>query len=164
MLSATQYRQFSAVIDRLVAADNKMSLFEYTLKAVLLRDLDIYFGLAKPLTVQYTTASSVRQPIGAVLSYLAYAGHDNAADGTAAYTAAMETLGFSDPMLPNSDYTVQLFDQSLRTLALTAPNLKKQLFSAIMTCVEHDGKITVEEGELVRAIAAMLAVPMPNWN
>ena len=164
LLSAGQYKQFSAVIDALVAADDKMSLFEYTLKAVLLRDLDIYFGLAKPLTVQYMALSSVRQPIGAVLSYLAYAGHDNAADTESAYAAAMGTLGLPDPIAPNSDCTVQSFDQALRTLALTAPALKQRLFSAIMTCVEHDGKITVAEGELVRAIAAMLAVPMPNWN
>ena len=164
LLSAAQYKQFSAVVDALVAADDKMSLFEYTLKAVLLRDLDIYFGLAKPLTVQHTTLHSVRQPIAAVLSYLAYAGHDNTADMQSAYVAAMKTLGLSDPMLPNADCTVPLFDQSLRIMAQTAPALKKQLFSAIMTCIEHDGKITVTEGELVRAIAAMLAVPMPNWK
>ena len=162
LLSAAQYRQFSSVVDLLVAADQKVSLFEYTLKAVLLRDLDIYFGLAKPLTIQYTAINAVRQPMGAVLSYLAYAGHDNAADTESAYAAAMETLGLSDPML--RDCTVPLFDQSLRTLALTAPGVKKRIFAAIMTCVEHDGKITVTEGELVRAIAAMLAVPMPNWN
>ena len=164
LLSTGQYKQFSAVIDALVAADNKMSLFEYTLKAVLLRDLDIYFGLAKPLTMQYTTLHSVRQPIAAVLSYLAYAGHDDLTVTKSAYAAAMETLGLSDPMLPNADCTVLLFDQSLRTLALTAPNIKKRIFAAIITCVEHDGQITVTEGELVRAIAAMLALPMPNWN
>ena len=152
------------MIDALVAADNKMDLFEYTLKAVLLRDLDIYFGLAKPLTVQYMALSAVRQPIAAVLSYLAYAGHDTTADTESAYAAAMGTLGLPDAMLANSACTVQSFDQALRALALTAPALKKRLFSAIMACVEHDGQITVAEGELVRAIAAMLAVPMPNWD
>jgi len=39
--------------------------------------------------------------------------------------------------------------------------LKKQIFAAFMTCVEHDGKITPKEAGLIRAIAAMLAIPMP---
>ncbi len=164
LLSVAQYRQFSGVVDSLVAADQKMSLFEYTLKAVLLRDLDIYFGLAKPLSVQYTTLGSVRQPIVAVLAYLAYSGSENSADAVSAFSAAMQELGFNGAMPQSTDCTVLAFDQSLRTLALTAPGLKKQLFSAIMVCVNHDGQITETEGELVRAIAAMLAVPMPNWG
>jgi hypothetical protein len=30
-----------------------------------------------------------------------------------------------------------------------------------MTCVWHDGSITPKEASLLRAIAAMLAIPMP---
>jgi hypothetical protein len=35
---------------------------------------------------------------------------------------------------------------------------------ALMTCIRYDGQITDREGELIRAIAAMLAIPMPDWN
>jgi len=160
-MTAAQYRQFSKVVDSLIAADSKMDLFEYTIKAVLLRDLDIFFGLAKQLRVRFTDITSIHRPIVAVLSYLAYSGHDNQQETLGAFSAAMKELGLSNPILSPNDMTVQQFDQSLRTLAETCPTLKKKIFEAFMTCVWFDGKITPKEAALIRAIAAMLAIPMP---
>jgi hypothetical protein len=131
------------------------------MKAMLLRDLDIYFGLAKQLCVRHMILAQVRQPIRAVLSFLAYSGHDNRADTEGAFSAAMKELGLSDTILLPSETTSVHFDQSLRTLAETAPALKKQIFEAFMTCVWYDGKIVPKEAGLIRAIAAMLAIPIP---
>jgi len=156
-----QYKRFTTVLDLLIAADQKMDMFEYTIKAVLLRDLDIHFGLAKQLHVRYKTLSSVRLPVVAVLSYLAYMGHTGNEEAQKAFGASMQELNMSDDMLPTNEATVQRFDQSLRMLAETCPTLKKQIFAAFMTCVEHDEQLTPQEAGLIRAIAAMLAIPIP---
>ena len=156
-----QYKKFSKVLDLLVSADQKMDLFEYTIKAVLLRDLDIYFGLAKQLCVRYKDLESVRPCVRMVLSYLAYTGHTNMDETLGAYSAAMKELRLSDAILLPAETSAVQFDRCLRTLAETSPALKKQIFSAFMTCVWHDGIITPKEAGLVRAIAAMLAVPIP---
>lgn len=163
-LTLAQYKQFSGVVDRLIAADNKMDLFEYTLKAILFRNLDVYFGLTPPPTVKYHALGAVRGATVAVLSYLAHVGHDNDADVRAAYTAAQNELGLADPILSDSACTVKLFDESLRKLAETSPPLKQRIYNALMTCIRHDGQITVQEGELMRAVAAMLGIPMPNFS
>ena len=160
-LTVDQYRLFSKVVDMLIAADQKMDVFEYTLKAILLRDLDIFFGLAKKLSIRYATVDSVADAVIGVLSYLAYMGHGTSADALAAFEASIGELDLDVSMLPVSESTVKRFDQSLRILAETSPELKKRIFSALMTCIQHDGQITVKEGELIRAIAAMLAIPMP---
>ncbi|MDR1270012.1 MAG: M48 family metallopeptidase [Planctomycetaceae bacterium] len=163
-LTLTQYNYFSEIVNKLIAADQKMSLLEYTLKAILLRDLDVHFGIAKPISVRYSTLDSVRQPVIAVLSFLAYSGHTDKNETQKAFEAAKQELGFTDLMLCDTDCTVLRFDQSLRILAETLPTLKKRIFTALMICIRYDGKITVKEGELIRAIAAMLAIPMPDWN
>jgi len=160
-MTAEQYKRFSATVDALIAANNKMNLFEYTIKAMLLRDLDIYFGRARQLSVRYTTLASVRPAVVAVVSYLAQAGHTNPNEVQEAFSATMKELKLSETILPASETTVQKFDQSLRMLAETCPTLKKQIFAAFMTCVWYDGKITSNEAALIRAIAAMLAIPMP---
>ena len=160
-MTAAQYRQFSKVVDLLIAADQKMDLFEYTIKAMLLRDLDIYFGLVKQLCVRYTALEQVRLPVRTVVSFLAYSGHENRDDTEGAFSAAMKELGLSDVILPPDETTSMRFEQSLRTLAETSPVLKKQIFSAFMTCVWYDGKIVPKEAGLIRAIAAMLAIPIP---
>jgi Zn-dependent protease with chaperone function len=161
-LTLTQYKQFSEVVDKLIAADQKMSLLEYTLKAILLRDLDVHFGIAKPIRVRYSTLDSVRQSFVAVLSFLAYSGHTDIAVAKKSFDVAAKEIGLTDPMLQESNCTVQKFDQSLRVLAETSPMLKKQIFTALMTCIRYDGQITTKEHELIRAIAAMLAIPMPD--
>ncbi|MDR2705399.1 MAG: M48 family metallopeptidase, partial [Planctomycetaceae bacterium] len=158
-LTLTQYQQFSDVIDRLIAADQKMSLLEYTLKAILLRDLDVHFGIAKPIYARYSTLDSVRQHVVTVLSFLAYSGHADIAVAKKSFETSATELGLTDSMLRDSDCMVQRFDQSLRVLAETTPMLKKQIFTVLMTCIRYDGQITVREGELIRAIAAMLAIP-----
>ena len=160
-MTSQQYKKFSKTVDTLIAANQKMNLFEYTIKAMLLRDLDIHFGLAKQLRVRFTDLRSVHRPIVAVLSNLAYSGHDSQQEVLGAFSAAMKELGLSNPILLPSEISVLQFDQSLRTLAETCPTLKKKIFTAFMTCVEHDGKITPKEAGLIRAIAAMLAIPIP---
>jgi hypothetical protein len=128
---------------------------------MLLRDLDIYFGLAQQLRVRYTALEQVRLPVRAVLSYLAYSGHDNREETEGAYSSSMQELGLTDAILMPAETTSKQFEQSLRELAETCPALKKKIFAAFMTCVWYDGKITSREAGLIRAIAAMLAIPMP---
>jgi Zn-dependent protease with chaperone function len=160
-MTSAQYKQFSSVLDALIAADQKMTLFEYTLKAILFRDLDIYFGLAQPLAARYTTLPSVRQHVVCVLTFLAYSGHETQTDAQNAFQAAASQLGLGVPADWNVA-TIRQFDQSLRVLAETSPALKKQISDAFIHCIRFDGKITPREGELIRAIAAMLAIPMPE--
>lgn len=163
-LTPDQYKQFSTTVDNLIAADRKMTLLEYTIKAIMLRNLDIYFGLAKEIGVKYKSFNSVRQSIVGVLSFLAYSGQETQQEVQAAYNVAMKELNLPDPIMPDSQCTVQLFDQALRILSELEPDLKQRFFSALMTCIQHDGQITVKEGELIRAIAAMLVIPMPIFQ
>jgi len=160
-MTAPQYRKFSRVLELLISADPGTNLFEYTIKAMLHRDLDIHFGLAKQLCVRHTALSSVRLPVVAVLSYLAYAGRADQANSRGAYVSAMRELGLSGEMLLPTEVTAHRFDKSLRVLSETSPALKRRIFMACMTCVSHDGQITLREAGLIRAIAAMLAIPIP---
>ncbi|MGL4593766.1 MAG: M48 family metallopeptidase [Thermoguttaceae bacterium] len=163
-LTPAQYKQFVAAVDSLIVADNKIDLFEYTIRSLLLRDLDIHFGLAKPLLVKFKTLESVRKEVVITLTYLALAGHENRELASAAFESAQKQIGLSDPICPNSECTVTNLDRALRVLAETTPTLKKQIYQSFLHCVDFDGKVTVKEGELMRAIAAMMAIPMPNFK
>jgi hypothetical protein len=49
----------------------------------------------------------------------------------------------------------------LRQLARTGPKLKRELVRAAAATVAHDRRVTLDEGELLRAIADALDCPMP---
>ena len=46
-------------------------------------------------------------------------------------------------------------------LAGSSPNLKRDIIGAVTACIACDGKVTLQEGALLRAIAAALACPLP---
>ena len=56
---------------------------------------------------------------------------------------------------------MQDFDRALAELAQASPNVKRAVIAAVAACITADGQVTVEEGELLRAIAAVLACPVP---
>ncbi|MDR1494098.1 MAG: M48 family metallopeptidase [Planctomycetaceae bacterium] len=163
-LSPPQYRRFSEVVKTLIHADNRVSLLEYAMTALLQRDLDVYFGFAKPLSVKYHSAESVREPIAVVLSLLARYGHDTENAARSAFLAAVNILPLSAlEMTAAEDSALPSPHESLTILSQVSLNLKRQIFAAMTTCVQHDGQITVKEGELLRANAAMLGLPTPMF-
>ena len=91
--SPQQYGQFRRVVEALVAAEHRVELFEYCLRIVLLGYLDVYFGLKKPPAVRYRGLDAVRQPVGVVLSVLAYVGRSDAEEVQRAFQAGAEKLG-----------------------------------------------------------------------
>ncbi|MHC5542804.1 hypothetical protein ACYOEI_31650, partial [Singulisphaera rosea] len=52
-------------------------------------------------------------------------------------------------------------DAALGRLAAGSPTLKKQILEACAACIGADGRVTVEEGEMLRAISDSLGCPMP---
>jgi hypothetical protein len=51
--------------------------------------------------------------------------------------------------------------QALDHLAAASPGVKKRALDASAACIAADGRVTVSEGELLRAIADSLDCPMP---
>ena len=155
------YVKFRGVVEGLVNCDGKIDIFEYTLQAMLVRDLDVHFKLASRLSTQYYAPKGVAQQFTLVLSLLAHAGHDDPAEVNRAFGQAKVAFGFGGSLLPKSECTTRNLDASLRVLAHTAMPIKQKLLQAFTLCIWADGKVTPRERELIRAIAAMLGCPMP---
>ena len=166
-----EYVKFRGVVEGLVNCDGKIDIFEYTLQAMLVRDLDVHFKLASRLSVQYYAPKGVEQQFTLVLSLLAHAGHDNPAEVNTAFEKAKSAFvgeqsrydlqHFGGPLLPKSECTTKNLDAALRVLAHAAMPIKQKLLQAFTICIWADGKVIPRERELLRAIAAMLGCPMP---
>ncbi|MDR1960166.1 MAG: M48 family metallopeptidase [Planctomycetaceae bacterium] len=161
-LTADHYRLFRENVIFLVNADHTIDLFEYTLQAKLLRELDIHFGLSKPPVVKYHSVQAVLPQQSVVLSYLAYLGHNTLEEADQAYQLGLGVL-MKKPrnILPQSECTATAFDAALRQLSCASPAVKQKVIQSFVTCVAADGKVTLKEGEILRAITAMLGCPMP---
>jgi hypothetical protein len=128
---------------------------------MLLGYLDLHFGLKKPPAVRYRTVVAVAAPARLVLSALAYVGQRQPDEIERAFQAGARPLLGESEILPRPECSLRAFDAALGDLNLASPKVKRDLLSAIAACLAAEEKVTLEQNELLRAIAAVLACPLP---
>ncbi|HEX4414298.1 MAG TPA: M48 family metallopeptidase [Lacipirellulaceae bacterium] len=158
-LSPSQYQEFSRCFVLLVQADQRLGLFEWTLHQILLRHLRPQFETVSPPAIKYYGFQQLGPQISVLLSTLAHASQH---DDDAAFQAGVKR--FDDvpvQLLTREQCGVGQLDSALRELAQVAPKLRAKLVDACAACICADLSVSVEEGELLRAICDMLNCPMP---
>ena len=159
--SPQQYAKFRQVVDALVAADQMVDLFEYCLRTVLFSYLDVHYGLKRQAAYSFWNISGLTQPLGLVLSMLAHVGHKDEGMAEQAFLAGAQKLPKKIDMLPLTECTLAKFDAAMTKLSDSSPKVRRQIVEVVSACITADGQVTLEESELLRAIAAALACPMP---
>ncbi len=163
-LSPAQYRAFRDNIRRLTEADEKIDLFEYALQHVLVRHLDPVLLGVKPSRTQFYSLRPLLSDVETLLSSLVHWGADNLEESGRAFTAATARLGRDGHGLtlhPPDQCGLDALDAALSKLAQAAPPIKKRIVGACVACVAADGRVTVDEAELLRIVADALGCPMP---
>ncbi len=165
-LTAEQYEQLRAMVKRLIAADKKVSLFEYALQRTLLKHLSRQFDKPRPPLIKYYSMRPLLPACGQLLSHLAYVGHRGIDAGLAqiGFSAGVERLrveGQQVPMFPREECSLSALDDALNRLASATPQIKKRVLEACVTSIASDGHVTVGEGELLRVFAGSLDCPVP---
>jgi hypothetical protein len=158
-LSLAQYQEFIRCFIQLVQADKRLGLFEWTLHQILLRHLRPQFETVRPPQIRYYGIQQLGQQISILLSALAHASQH---DDELAFRAGEQHLLEANPqLLAREACSVEKLDAALRDLSQLAPKLRGRLVNATAACICADQSVSVEEGELLRAICDMLNCPMP---
>jgi len=162
-LSKAQYLEFREGLLRLIEADRKVDLFEFSVRSLLTNRLDILFGMAKPRKVRYRILEQVQVEVFELLSILARRGSRIERDARDAFQRAMGGLSPGKPatILDREKCNLTLLDRTLSRLAETSFDLRKRILHACLVCITTDRQITVEEAELLRAVAENLDCPVP---
>ena len=148
-------------VQKLVAADNRVSLFELTLTSFLSRHLGAEADRVVP--VRHKSYRPVLPALQRLLSLLARAGSTSQPDAEALYREAM--AGFMDarngtqPVLEK--VTMRQLREALTALNGLSPLLKPAVIDACGHCITHDGKVDTREYELMRLVADQMDCPMP---
>ena len=162
-MSPEKFRSFLETLRLLMEADRRITLFEYALRRLLMRALGPQFGWYVPPRTTFRSVSQLTEPTRVVLSALAQLGTQNPEECQQSYQQGYiaTTWGHLPAMLEASEATLKNVDEALNVLAGATPVLKQQFLLGCATCIGHDGTITIEEGQLLRAIADALDCPMP---
>jgi len=165
-MTPEQYQTFAANIDVLIKADGKVDLFEYTLQKILIRHLSSHFTRQRPVRVQFPSAKALAAECNVLISVLAYAGHETVDEAAKAYDVAIRRLNLgplAKTLASKEQAKMSAFDYALNRINASTGETKRLVLDACAYCVAADGKVTMEEAELLRAIADSLDCPMPPF-
>jgi Zn-dependent protease with chaperone function len=164
-LSLQQYAAFRKDVEYLVSADKEVDLFEYTLQRILLRHLTPAFEKPRQASVHYYDIKPLLPGCGRLLSCLAYWGTDDAAEAGRAFEEGIRKLGSDVPLKlsPVNLCGLPMVDEVLNHAVTASPMIRKRILDACVTCIGADGVITIEEAELIRAVADSMDCPLPPF-
>ncbi|MDR1648590.1 MAG: M48 family metallopeptidase [Zoogloeaceae bacterium] len=157
-LSPEAQSRFLQSVDTLIWADGRLSIAEFTVRRILKSVLEPDSKIRPPLRME-----RLKPDITHILALLAYAGNADQAAAAAAFHHAAALAPIDGPWEFPDKKAVRpnVVDAALEHLAHTAPHFRKNLLAACVAVTEHDGKITVAEFELLRALAQSLDCPAP---
>jgi Zn-dependent protease with chaperone function len=164
-MSAGQYAKFKAFIQILVEADARLSFFEFALQQIITHRLGASYQRHKKEVV-YKNITSLALDAANILSQLAHVGNPHEVAAQAAFSCAWEKLQLKDShrkMQPAGKVSFGALGAALQRFSLAAPGVKKTFLDACAHCVLHDEQVTLQEAELVRAVAYALDIPLPPF-
>jgi Zn-dependent protease with chaperone function len=162
-LPPTALDSFAGTLDDLVHADGRVTTFEFALQRLVLRALSINRAPSAVVTQIYSF-QAVTVEISVVLSAMAHASSDDAAEASRAFAEGAGQLKLVEgkiSFLSEADSGLVQLDAALDKLAGASGPIKQRLLMAAAHVVSADGVLLTQEAELLRAVAASLDVPVP---
>ncbi|MGF6873395.1 M48 family metallopeptidase [Paraburkholderia sp. MM5477-R1] len=163
-MSPRQHRAFRAQVEMLVIADQRLSLFEYTLRCVLHRHLDAQFLPQRQTRPMHSSPQKLAQPVATVLALLAWEGQPEPDQAARAFDTGMRGYIGGDHthrLPPREKCTLAGFDAALQTLDQSIPAIKQRIVAACAGCIVANQQVTVRGAELLRAVCDTLDCPLP---
>ena len=148
--------------DRLVHLDGKVSLFDYCMSRLLRRQVIEALQPNKFKAVGKKRLTECIKPLADLFSIVVAYGHDDPDEMRRAYIAGLlnvlpsERFQFAPPKV-----WIPAMDSALAELDQLDSVGKQVLIEGLVIAVSHDGRITVEEAELLRTVSACLHCPLP---
>jgi len=167
-LKARPTQQLSYLVSlatRIIEIDGEIDFYEYCFYRILMSNLGQAIDPSGRRDAVRARKKQLQPAAISLLRVLADYGHKSEEHSEAAYKAGLATLGpWAEKYGYQADrqsYTVSALDHSLDVLLGLNNKGKESLLRAISATAAHDGKLSIGEAELIRAVCATLDYPLP---
>ena len=157
-LAADQRAAFLILLQQLIAADRRVTLEEFVVATMLEAALGERAGRAVPAA--YRKLEPLAADARLILSLIAHATDGEAA---ASFDHGLKELGIALKLLDARAIGLDAAKAALARLNRLALMQKPRLVKALVQCALADGKLSVTDAELLRAICSTLDSPLPPF-
>ncbi|RJP77778.1 MAG: hypothetical protein C4522_14620 [Desulfobacteraceae bacterium] len=160
-MSPDQFTVFKGHLQLLMEADNKMTIFEFSLREIINHRLEAAFVNTAP-NIIYKNITPLTENAIALLTVLAQAGHKDKTAAEQAFRTAVSALPVRGKnMEMPATVSFHVLHTSLQRFSQASAGVRKTMFDACCQLVLFDGRVSVSEAELLRAVAYALDIPVP---
>lgn len=159
-LPKAELAAFPDEVDALIAADKKVTLFEFSLATLLRHTLNV--RSASPQR-ESSSIKQVHEDVGQLLSLMVHAGHVEADIAKEAFAQAVNVLQSHGQvlMVERSQLSLKAIEAALERLTRLNFGFKGKIIEAATTAIMVDGEVKHIELDILRAIGACLDCPIP---
>ena len=153
-----------ALVQRLIEIDGQIDLREYCYYRVLSSHLRQARDPAARPAGNRVSRNAAREAAVSLIRVVADQGHDDARARQLAFEAGAAIFGRwagEHSSLPGPGGSLAALERSIDVLQNINSAGRQSLLQAISKTIMHDGRLTLEESELLRAICASLDCPLP---
>lgn len=163
-MTPEQYRTFREVVGAMIYADQRVTLFEFVVQKVLMHRLEVALGRPGRRATQFVAMRAMLPELQLLLSALVIMGHDHVSEARAAFDAGCAALPPTfarELQFQEGAVNLQQVGAVLDRFALASLQIKRHVINAAAFCVLGDGRVKVEEVEMLRAVCDVLDLPLP---
>ena len=156
--AAAERAAFLLLLQQLIEADRRVTLEEFVVATML--DATLGERAARAVPVSYRTLEPLAEDARLILSLIAHATNGEAA---ASFALGLKELGLALTLIDVRAISLVEVKAALGRLNRLAPMQKPRLVKALVQCALADGKLTLTDAELLRAICSTLDSPLPPF-
>jgi Zn-dependent protease with chaperone function len=149
---------------RLIEVDGEVELFEFCFYRIMMSNLGRAIDPGGKHRSRRPKRRDLRSAASDLLRVLADYGHDTDEDRLAAFRTGQATLGawaLDEEFQSDRENTATILNHSLDVLSRLNSKGQASLLRAISATARHDGKLSIPEAELIRAVCSSLDYPLP---
>ena len=151
-----QRAAFLVLLQKLIEADRRVTLEEFVVATMLEAALGERAGRAVP--VSYRKLEPLAEDARLILSLIAHATDGEAAES---FAHGLKELGIPLTLLEVRAVSLAAVKTALARLNQLAPMQKPRLVKALVQCALAEGRLSLTDAELLRAICSTLDSPLP---
>jgi hypothetical protein len=158
MMSEQQYKVFRQIVIDLIEMDQIVSIWEWSLHAIILTPLDREFSLSKPPKERYKKIEEIQEAISTLFSLLIttqFSNEKNINRSIETLQAAFTHLSYS------SDVSITRLNQALHEIRQSSKPIRAQILEQAISLLRSDGTLFDDDLEIIHALGALFLIPIP---
>ncbi|MDD2830248.1 MAG: M48 family metallopeptidase [Sulfuricurvum sp.] len=163
MMSKQQYNVFRQMVIDLIDMDNVVSLWEWSLHAIVITPLDREFGLTKVPKERYKKIEELEDSVTTLFSLLIYTQFSD----EKRINKSIETLRIS-LALPTLTYKANishdLLNKTLNDIRQASTAIRTLILEQSIAVLSSEGTLYDDDVEIIHALGALLLLPLSSFD